>query len=376
MRSFSLLRWWGVVIKELEELKKDPLSICLIVFIPLMQVIIFGYALNPDPKRLPMAVVDYDKSSYSRNVINALVHTHYFELIDEMDESQAREALQKGDVQFVVSIPAGFARHIIREERADLLIQADATNPAIIANALAATQPLPEQILRQSMPQAALYDVGNNNPINIIIQRVYNPESNMEYNIISGLFSLVITLTLVLLAGLSLVREKENGTIETLLATPVTAVEVISGKLTPYFIITSVQSVVIMLISLHIFHVPMHGDYISLILSILLFICSSLMVGIALSIFATNQLQSMQLTFFYLLPTILISGFMFPFQGMPTWAKMMGSLLPNTFFLRLIRGIMLKGNTIITLWQNALYLVIIIITLCVAVRFFYKNRLG
>ncbi len=376
MHAFSWLRWWGVVIKELEELQKDPLSICLIIFIPLMQVIIFGYALNPDPKRLPTAVVDYDKSSFSRNVVHTLTHTQYFEIVGQMDERQARQALQQGKVQFVVTIPAGFSRHLIREERADLLIEADATNPATIANALAATQPLPEQILRQSMPKAALSHNGEVHAINMVIQRVYNPENRMEYNIIPGLFSLVITLTLVLLAGLSLVREKENGTIETLLATPVTAFEVISGKIMPYFVITSLQSLAIMLISLHIFHIPMYGDYLSLILTILLFICSSLMVGIALSLFATSQLQSMQLTFFYLLPTILISGFMFPFQGMPTWAKMMGSLLPNTFFLRLIRGIMLKGNSLMTLWQHALYLVIIIVALCVAVRLLYKNRLG
>ena len=376
MRAFSLLRWWGVVIKELEELRKDPLSICLILFIPLMQVVIFGYALNPDPKSLPTMVVDYDKSSYSRNVINALRHTQYFAIIAEVDESQARQALQAGKAQFVVTIPAGFARRIIREERADLLIQADATDPATIANALAATQPLSAQILRQTRSATTLADVGDKRAINMVVQRVYNPENDMKYNVISGLFSLVITLTLVLLAGLSLVREKENGTIETLLATPVTAFEVISGKITPYFVITALQSVVIMLISLHVFHVPMHGDYLSLMLAILLFICSSLMIGITLSVFATNQLQSMQLTFFYLLPTILISGFMFPFQGMPAWAKMLGSLLPNTFFLRLIRGIMLKENSLIALWQNALCLVIIIVVLCVAVRLLYKNRLG
>ncbi|WP_208661786.1 ABC transporter permease [Kosakonia sp. MUSA4] len=364
-------RWWGIVAKEFSELRYDQLSIGLIVIIPLMQVFMFGYAINTDAHNLPAAVVDYDQSPYSRNAIGALTNTGYFAFSQAYSsEQQATDALKQGKVKFVISIPADFGRRLVRGEDSEFLLQADATDPSAVMSALAATQHLPEQILRQTLPARSAQQ---SNPINIVIQRVYNPESITQYNTVPGLFGIVITMTLVLMSGLAIVREKENGTMETLRATPMTSLELILGKVTPYILISIAQSFIIMLISLYIFHVPMRGSYGALMSTILLFISASTAIGIFLSVFARTQLQSMQLTFFYFLPSVLISGFMFPFQGMPEWAKAFGNMLPTTFFLRLMRGIMLKGSSLSDLWLEALFLLLLTL-LFIALTFFFNKK--
>lgn len=369
--SSFVSRWWGIVAKEFSELRYDQLSIGLIVIIPLMQVFMFGYAINTDAHNLPAAVVDYDQSPYSRNAISALTNTGYFSFSQAYSsEQQATDALKQGKVKFVISIPADFGRRLVRGEESEFLLQADATDPSAVMSALAATQFLPEQILRQTLPARSAQQ---SHPINIVIQRVYNPESITQYNTVPGLFGIVITMTLVLMSGLAIVREKENGTMETLQATPITSLELILGKVTPYILISIGQSFIIMLISLYIFHVPMRGSYGALMSTILLFISASTAIGIFLSVFARTQLQSMQLTFFYFLPSVLISGFMFLFQGMPEWAKAFGNMLPTTFFLRLMRGIMLKGSSLSDLWSEALFLLLLTL-LFMALTFFFNKK--
>lgn len=352
MYLFSITRWWGIVVKELQELRRDELSAGMLIIIPLMQIIMFGYAINTDPHHLPTAIIDADKNVMSRSMLYALHNSGYFSFQKEFTtEQQAAEALAQGKVQFVISFPADFTRKILRGEKASMLIEADATDPAAITLPLMTANMLSELVLKRNLPKAQ-QPVAPLVSIDVRQHKLFNPEGITQYNIVPGLLGIILTMTLVLMAGLAIARESENGTMESLLATPATPLEVMIGKITPYVIIGSVQSVVICFMVVYLFNVPILGDLFSLFIAILLFIASSLAVGIALSAFAKNQLQSMQLTFFYFLPSVLLTGFMFPFRGMPEWAQVIGSFLPLTYFLRLIRGVILKGNTIFEMWSD------------------------
>ncbi|WP_447871690.1 ABC transporter permease [Serratia fonticola] len=346
MPLFSITRWWGIVVKELQELRRDELSAGMLIILPLMQVIMFGYAINTDPHRLPTAVIDADKNVMSRSMLYALHNSGYFSFQTELaTEQQAAEALAQGKVQFVINFPSDFSHKLLRGEKASMLIEADATDPVAIIQPLIAANMLSERVLNRNLPEA-LKPVASRVSIDVRQHRLFNPEGNTQYNIVPGLLGIVLTMTLVLMAGLAIARESENGTMESLLATPAMPLEVMTGKITPYVMIGGLQSVVICLMIVYLFNVPILGDLFSLFIAILLFIVSSLAVGIALSAFAKNQLQSMQLTFFYFLPSVLLTGFMFPFRGMPEWAQVIGYFLPMTYFLRLARGVILKGNTI------------------------------
>ncbi|MNG82677.1 Inner membrane transport permease YbhR [compost metagenome] len=346
MPLFSITRWWGIVVKELQELRRDELSAGMLIILPLMQVIMFGYAINTDPHRLPTAVIDADKSVMSRSMLYALHNSGYFSFQTELTtEQQAAEALAQGKVQFVINFPSDFSHKLLRGEKASMLIEADATDPVAIIQPLMAANMLSERVLNRNLPEA-LKPAASRVSIDVRQHRLFNPEGNTQYNIVPGLLGIVLTMTLVLMAGLAIARESENGTMESLLATPAMPLEVMTGKITPYVMIGGLQSVVICLMIVYLFNVPILGDLFSLFIAILLFIVSSLSVGIALSAFANNQLQSMQLTFFYFLPSVLLTGFMFPFRGMPEWAQVIGCFLPMTYFLRLARGVILKGNTI------------------------------
>lgn len=352
MYRFSLTRWWGICVKELQELRRDELSAGMLIIIPLMQIIMFGYAINTDPHHLPTAVIDADKNIMSRSMLYALHNSGYFSFVTDITtEQEAAEALSQGKVQFVISFPSDFSHKLLRGEKSRMLIEADATDPAAISQPLAAAQMLSERVLKQNLPQT-LKSVPSPVSVEVVQHRMYNPEGITQYNIVPGLLGIILTMTLVLMAGLAIARESENGTMESLLATPTTPLEVMIGKISPYVVIGMLQSVVICFMVVYLFKVPILGDLFSLFVSILLFIAASLAVGIALSAFAKNQLQSMQLTFFYFLPSVLLTGFMFPFRGMPAWAQYIGSCLPLTYFLRLIRGVILKGNTIFDMWAD------------------------
>ncbi|MBV7693015.1 ABC transporter permease [Limnobaculum sp. M2-1] len=332
MHLFSITRWWGIVVKELQELRRDELSAGMLIIIPLMQIIMFGYAINTDPHHLPTAVIDADKNVMSRSMLYALHNSGYFSFETEFTtEQQAAEALAQGKVQFVISFPSDFTRKILRGEKANMLIEADASDPAAITLPLMAANMLPELVLKRNLPKAQ-QTLTPQVSIDVRQHKLFNPEGITQYNIVPGLLGIILTMTLVLMAGLAIARESENGTMESLLATPATPLEVMIGKITPYVIIGGVQSVVICFMVVYLFNVPILGDLFSLFIAILLFIASSLAVGIALSAFAKNQLQSMQLTFFYFLPSVLLTGFMFPFRGMPEWAQIIGSFFTLDLF--------------------------------------------
>lgn len=348
-RGFSSSRWLGILIKEFIQLKRDRLTFGMIMGIPIMLLMLFGFAINTDPKHLPTAVVMSDPGPFARAYVSAMNNSTYFKIVGQVDEMQANALLNQGQVQFVVTFPPGFHRQVVRGEAATVLVEADATDPMATGGAIA--------VLNQISPSIFSSEVaGGITPsppvIDVVVHRRFNPEAETAYNIVPGLLGVILTMTMVLMTGLAVTRERERGTLENLLSTPATPTEVITGKIIPYILIGLVQVTLILCVARFVFHVPMLGSLVLLYAVVLLFILANLTIGITFSAIARNQLQAMQLTYFYFLPSMLLSGFMFPFRGMPEWAQWVGSLLPLTHFLVLVRGIVLKANTISELWPH------------------------
>ena len=373
--EFSWSRWWSILIKEFLQLRRDRLTLGMIVGIPIMQLALFGYAINNDPKHLPTAVIMTEQSTFARSIVASMQTTGYFDIVETLPSEEAgRRALATGDVQFVVSIPVDFSRKLLRGERPALLVEADATDPSATGNALAALTQLASSVASKDLvgPLAPL--AGGQPAFDVQVQRLYNPEGLTQYNIIPGLMGTILTMTLVMMTALAITRERERGTMENLLATPVRPIEVMTGKLIPYVVIGLIQSTIIVLAARYVFHVPFIGSVLALYVTVLLFICANLTVGITLSSFAQNQLQAMQMSMFYFMPNIFLSGFLFPFRGMPGWAQAIGSVLPLTYFIRLTRGILLKGNGWTDLWPSIWPLLIFTaLAMTVAVKFYRKT---
>jgi ABC-2 type transport system permease protein len=351
--GFSLSRWIGIMVKEFIQLKRDRLTFGMVIGIPVIQLILFGYAINADPKNLPAALLVADQSPHARSFVRALENSGYFRVVRQLrTEAEAEELFAHGDVQFVVTVPESFSRRIARGETASLLVEADATDPGAVSNAVASLS----QILAGSLARdfrGVLQDpAAAAPPVAILVHRRYNPEGITAYNIVPGLLGTILTMTLVLLTGLAMTRERERGTFENLLATPATPLEVMTGKIVPYIVIGLIQVTLIFAAALWLFGVPMKGSVIELYCVMLLFIAANLSLGITFSSIARNQLQAMQMMMFFFLPSIILSGFMFPFRGMPEWAQWIGSVLPLTHFLVLVRGIMLKGASLMELWPQ------------------------
>jgi ABC-2 type transport system permease protein len=351
--GFSFSRWWGILVKEFIQLRRDRLTFAMIVGLPIIQLMLFGYAINTDPKQLPTAIVSADSSLFTRTFLSGMKNTQYFAFDKLMDEKSAREALQNGSVQFVVTIPAGFTKKLLRMESPDLLVEADATDPIAVGNAMGSLSSVVDNAIQRDFRGSlkALYDK-KKAPYSVTVHQLYNPENITAYNIVPGLMGAVLTMTLVMMTGVAITRERERGTMENLLSMPVKSIEVITGKIIPYVMIGLIQASTILLTAKVLFHVPFEGNIITLYTVILLFITGNLMLGITLSAFARTQMQAIQMAVFFQLPSILLSGFMFPFRGMPDWAQYIGGILPLTYFIRVARGILLKGNSWFELWPN------------------------
>lgn len=357
--AFSFSRWWSIVRKEFLQLRRDHITFAMIVGIPIIQMVLFGYAINTDPKHLDTEVINADNTDITRRFIWAMRNSSYFKFVGELpNQAAGREALDRGKVLFVLNIPAGFTRQLLRHEHPSLLIEADATDPTAAANAIFAINGLMQNVIQQELTGPLAPLAGSPPPFDVIVHRLYNPEGITQYNVVPGLMGVILTLTMVMMTGLAITRERERGTMENLLAMPATPIEVMTGKLIPYIGIGLIQSSIILLAAQFVFHVPFFGNIGAIYLVALLFVAANLTVGITVSSLAQNQLQAMQLAVFYFLPNILLSGFMFPFQGMPGWAQFVGNLLPLTYFNRLIRGIMLKGNGWANSWPSVWPLVI------------------
>lgn len=342
---FSWQRTFAVFIKEFQQILRDRLTFAMAIGVPVLQLVLFGYAINTDPRGLPTALVAADTSPMARSITAALQNTGYFHITHQgTSEKEAERLLARGEVQFMVVIPPQFGRRLVRGERPALLLAADATDPSASGNALAALTGAAGQALQRDLAGPLARLQGKDLPYEVIVHRRYNPEGLSRYNIVPGLVGTILTMTMVMLTSLAMTRERERGTMENLLATPVLPAEVMVGKILPYVVIGYIQLGVILGAAWLLFEVPMAGSLALLLAMIGVFIMANLGVGFTFSTLARNQLQAMQMTFFFFLPSILLSGFMFPFRGMPQWAQWLGELLPLTHFLRIVRGIMLKGN--------------------------------
>ena len=373
--SFSFSRWWAMVLKEFLQLKRDRITFGMVVGIPLVQLALFGYAINTDPKHMPTAVIAADHSEFTRSFLAAMEQSDYFRIIGELPDEQAgRAALVRGDAVFVLNIPAGFTRDLLRGERPALLVEADATDPVATGTALGAVEQIARSVARKDLGGALDYLAEGETPFAVQVHRLYNPEANSRNNIVPGLMGVILTLMMVLMTGLAMTRERERGTMENLLAMPVRPFEVMAGKVVPYIAIGLLQATLILLVAVFVFRVPFVGSLAMLYLAALLFVAANLTVGIMLSSIAKNQLQAMQMTVFYFLPNLMLSGFMFPFQGMPGWAQGIGNVLPLTYFLRLVRGIFLKGAGGWDLWPSLWPLMVFTaLIMAVAVKCYRKT---
>jgi ABC-2 type transport system permease protein len=345
-RHFFWRRTWAMLIKEFIQLRRDRVTFAMIVMIPLMQLMLFGYAINTNPRHLPTAVLLQEQTDIGRSIIRALENTKYFDVTHVIgDEAEFDRLLASGTVLFAIEIPANFERAVRRGDRPALLVAADATDPVAASSAVSALGKLAETALThdRAIPEGATP------PFEIRTHARYNPAANSSLNIVPGLVGTILTMTMLVFTALSVTREIERGTMESLLSMPITPIEIMLGKIIPYVIVGFVQAALIIGIGIELFGVPLLGNLLLLALLSTLFITTNLSIGYTFSTIAENQLQAVQMSMMFFLPNILLSGFMFPFAGMPVWAQWIGEALPLTHYLRIVRAIMLKGATLANL---------------------------
>jgi ABC-2 type transport system permease protein len=375
MMGFSPLRIFALVGKELLQMRRDRLTLGMLIGIPLMQLLLFGYAINMVPRHLTTVVSIADPGPFSDSLVAALKNSGYFDIIAATNAPQeARRLIQSGAATFAVEIPANFSRDLVRGAQPELLVEADATDPAAGSYAIAALSGLADSALRDDLVGPLKMRSPTPPPYNLVVHQLYNPENITQYNIVPGLLGVILTLTMVLATAVALTRERERGTYENLLAMPCHPLEIMIGKITPNIFVGAFQSGLIMLVARYLFHVPMIGSLTLLGEAVILYVAALLAVGYTFSTLAKNQMQAMQMTFFFLLPSIMLSGFIFPFHGMPVWAQWLGEVLPITHFLRIVRGILLKGNGWAEIRQDVWPLVLFLFAVgTIAVRRFRRT---
>ncbi len=350
---FSIRRVIAVLLKEFVQIRRDRITLAMVLGVPVMQLFLFGFAINLDPKHLPTAISADDSGRFTRALVAELSNSDYFSLVKTTKSpAEAKRLLDEGDVNFVVEIPVDFTRNLVRGEQPSLLVDVDATDPASGTNAIGVFSLLAQTAFRDDLVGALAARAPPTPAYQVIIHRRYNPEINTQYNIVPGLLGVILTMTMVLLTSMAITRERERGTYENLLAMPTRPVEIMLGKILPNVVIGLVQSVLILAAARWVFGVPMIGSLVVLYAVLTVFIAVNLAVGYTFSTFAQSQLQAMQMMVFFLLPSILMSGFAFPFRGMPQWAQWFGECVPVTHFLRVVRGILLKGNGFVEIWPD------------------------
>jgi len=374
--AFSAGRMMAVLVKEFIQLTRDRLTYALILAVPVLQMLLFGYAINGDPRHLPTALLVQENSIFARAIVANLVNTSYFDIVRQArTPAELDRLVRTGEVQFAITIPGDFSRRVVRGDRAQILVEADATDPTATGSALAALAQLPQEALRHDLEGAVARPPDAVPPFEVVIHRRYNPENVTAYNIVPGLLGVVLTMTLVMMTAIGVTREQERGTMESLLATPVQPLEVMIGKLAPFVIVGMIQTLIILTVARLLFGVPMEGGWPGLILGTTLFIIGSLGLGFLISTLTRTQLQAMQLSVFYLLPSILLSGFLFPFRGMPEWAQWLGTLMPVTHFLRIVRGALLKGQSFADMTPSLLALAVFVCAVAALALARYRTTL-
>jgi len=364
-------RTWAMVVKEFIQLKRDRVSFAMIVAIPVMQLMLFGYAINTTPRHLPTAVLLQEESDLGRSVLKAMENTSYFRFTRVVKtEAEFDDLLQSGKVLFGVEIPRGFERAVRRGDQPAILVAADATDPVAASSALAALGQLAQTALAHDLEAGAPVTL----PFEVRTHARYNPAASSRLNIVPGLVGTILTMTMLIFTALSVTREVERGTMESLLSMPITPVEIMLGKIFPYVIVGFVQATLIVAIGVLLFGVPVFGSLFLLAGLSTLFIAANLSIGYTFSTVAQNQLQAMQMSMMFFLPNILLSGFMFPFAGMPEWAQWIGEGLPLTHYIRIVRAIMLKGSTLHNLETDAWALFgLMLVAMIVAVSRFRRT---
>jgi len=344
MASFSFARFGAVLFKEFIQMKRDRVTFAMMIGVPIMQLVLFGYAINSDPRHLPTLVEMADNTPVARAVISGMANSEYFDFIGVVTGAeQGDQALRNGEASFVVVIPPDFERDIVRGLRPSILLAADASDPSAAAGAVGAMSGIVQVAIRETLTGPLSASAGAPEPFSVVVHRQFNPEGRTSLNIVPGLLAVILSMTMVMITAVAIVKESERGTMEMLIATPVRPTEVMLGKILPYVFVGYVQTGVFLVAAQLMFSVPFYGSPLAFFLGFNLFLVANLALGFLISTVARSQMQAMQLSFFTLLPTILLSGFMFPFAGMPGWAQMIGTAIPATHFLRLVRKVMLKG---------------------------------
>jgi ABC-2 type transport system permease protein len=364
-------RSFAMMVKEFIQLRRDRVSFAMIVMIPVMQLLLFGFAINTTPHNLPAAVLLQEDSDLARSVLKALENTAYFRFVREVhDVAEFDDLLTSGKVLFGVEIPRGFERAVRRGDYPALLVAADATDPVAAASALSSLAVVVQTALSHDLYTGDPPSL----PFEIRAHARYNPAASSRLNIVPGLVGTILTMTMLIFTALSVTREIERGTMESLLSMPITPTEVMLGKIVPYVLVGFIQATLIVSIGVFLFGVPVHGSLIMLALLSTLFITTNLSIGYTFSTIAQNQLQAMQMSLMFFLPSILLSGFMFPFLGMPLWAQYIGEGLPLTHYLRIVRAIMLKGATLQNLEHDTIALVLLmLLAMTIAVMRFRRT---
>jgi ABC-2 type transport system permease protein len=364
-------RTWAVLVKEFIQLKRDRVSFAMIIMVPLIQLLLFGYAINTNPRHLPTAVLLQENSDLGRSILAALKNTDYFRVVERPNsEAELDEMLASGKILFGIEIPRNFERSVRRGDRPAMLIVADATDPVAASAAVGALGQVVQTALShdRGIPQTA------STPFEIRTHQRYNPAGLTQLNIVPGLVGTILTMTMLIFTALSVTREIERGTMENLLSMPITPVEIMLGKIIPYIMVGFIQAAMIIGIGVLLFGVPILGNLFALAGLSTLFIATNLSIGYTFSTIAQNQLQAMQMSIMFFLPNILLSGFMFPFAGMPTWAQWVGEALPLTHYLRVVRSVMLKGSSIGDLhYDAAAMFVLMLIAMTIAVTRFRRT---
>lgn len=373
---FSFRRTMAIMIKEFIQLKRDFATLQMIVFVPVMQLLLFGYALNNDPHHLPAAVISGDNGQIARSFIAGLNNSDYFSIdYEAASGDQALRLLRQGKVNFIINIPENFSRDVIRGDSPTILIQADATDSVAIAAPAASLSGILKSVIKKDFKGSVSSGASSSSPVNVILHKMYNPEGFTNYNIIPGMIAILLTMTGIMMTALSVTKERERGTMENILAMPVRPLEVMTGKIVPYILIGYVQSFIVISLAKYLFDVPVIGSMWLMAGAIFVFIACNMALGFSLSVASRNQTQALQLSITIILPSIMLSGFIFPFRGMPLWARIIGDSLPATHFIRISRGILLKGNGMEEIWPDLWPLMVFMLVITVISMKLYRKTL-
>lgn len=372
----ALSRFGAVLLKEFIQMRRDRVTFAMMVGLPIIQLFLFGFAINADPRHLPTLVEVNDDGPLTRALLAGMQTSGYFDFVGEVEGPAAGEsALRQGTANFVVVIPDHFERDVVRGLRPEILLAADAADPSAIGGAASAMSGIVAGAISQTLTGPLARSAGAPPPFDVVVHRQYNPEGRTSTNIVPGLLAIILSMTMVMITAVAIVKERERGTMEMLIATPVRPLEVMLGKILPYVLVGYVQTAVFLAMAFAVFAVPFEGSFLAFFSGFNLFILGNLALGFLISTLARNQMQAMQLSFFTILPSILLSGFMFPFAGMPGWAQALGTAVPATHFIRLIRKVMLKGAASIDIVPELGALALIVLVISVAAMLRYRQTL-